>query len=449
MLCLAWLSTGTGLAQVGRPPGNWKFDTIQLKSGRTFQGLVGEETAGTVLFKRVLRDPGERTKVYETSFPRSEIRRIDKLTGKDRDILVARVKALDRSTEKQRLESLDLKVVPWEADPRGGLLYRSEYFVLRSNAREAMVRPLVLRLEQLYAAYLGYLPPRHPAGQPTTIVLIKSLAEYQELLRKRGLHFQNPAFYDVAANQIVCGSDLERLSEELAVNRKKYLQLRKQLEETKEKLRREYKDRIPADRLQELAAAQDQIKQTDAKHAERFEKAARRLYQTLYHEAFHAYLTNFVYPATEAEVPRWLNEGLAQIFETAEIDVDELLIGRPDPGRLQAVKAALRNRALISLEDLLQADPQRFLVAHDGDRQTSNEYYLASWALTYYLTFERKKLGTPEMDEYVHALKGGVAPLDAFAQFVGQPLLAFEDAFHLYFHHLRGNGRTTKLDPGH
>src|SRR6516225_9397706 len=51
-----------------------------------------------------------------------------------------------------------------------------------------------------------------------------------------------------------------------------------------------------------------------------FKEATRHLFQTLYHEAFHAYLVNFVYPPEDGEAPRWLNEGLAQIFETAIVE---------------------------------------------------------------------------------------------------------------------------------
>jgi len=434
------------LLQPAEAAENWKFEAVHLKNGRTFHGLVVTETDTQVVFKRVLRHPGDRTTVYETSFRRDEVVRIDRLTGKERDLLEARVKALDRAGEKRRLESLDLKVVPWGEDAKAGLSYTTPYFLLRSNAREDIVRRAALRLEQIYAAYVGFLPPRYPTAQPTTILLIKSKSEYEALLQKQGRPLLNPAFYDCAANQIVCASDLERLGDELERIRKEQLGLAEQLKQTEAKLRKEYKNNseLLKERLQEVRAAWEKIKRTNARNDEKFAKATRHLFQTLYHEAFHAYLANFVYPPAEAEVPRWLNEGLAQIFETAIVDIDELLVGRPDPERLKAAKAAEQKEQLVDLEDLLRADAKPFLVAHAGDKQVSDRYYLTSWALAFYISFECKKLGTPELDEYVRTLKRGADPGSAFSKLVGQPLPACEEAFQ-YLHDLRGNGRTVKL----
>ena len=41
-------------------------------------------------------------------------------------------------------------------------------------------------------------------------------------------------------------------------------------------------------------------------------------------------------------MPRWLNEGLAQIFETAIIEAGELRVGHADAERLARVKEEIR-----------------------------------------------------------------------------------------------------------
>ena len=69
--------------------------------------------------------------------------------------------------------------------------------------------------------------------------------------------------------------------------------------------------------------------------------SGERLFTRLYHEAFHAYLGTFVYPAQGGSLPIWFNEGLAQIFETAIVEVGELRVGHADPVRLVAVRAVL------------------------------------------------------------------------------------------------------------
>jgi hypothetical protein len=79
-------------------------------------------------------------------------------------------------------------------------------------------------------------------------------------------------------------------------------------------------------------------------------------------------------------------------------------------------------------------------VAHAGDQQVSDRYYLASWALAFYLTFERKLLGTKALDDYVASLKRGTDPLAAFRTLVGQPLDEFDKGYRTYLQHLRPDG---------
>jgi hypothetical protein len=90
---------------------------------------------------------------------------------------------------------------------------------------------------------------------------------------------------------------------------------------------------------------------------------------------------------------------------------------------------------------LLRSGPSQFLVVHSGLERLSNEYYLASWALSFYLTFELKKVGTPEMDQYFRSLKAGTDPITAFERLVERPLGEFEKQFHDYIRHLGSDGK--------
>src|SRR5207302_4035158 len=168
-----------------------------------------------------------------------------------------------------------------------------------------------------------------------------------------------------------------------------------------------------------------------------FAKARRRLVQRLYHEAFHAYLSDCVYTPADGEAPRWLNEGLAQIFETAVYEVGELRVGRPDKDRLDAVHAAVARGTLLPTADLLRADYKAFQVAHASEQEASDRYYLASWAMAFDLAFHRKLLGTKALDDYVHALKRGADPLDAFRDLVAAPLVDLRPAQRDYARNLQ------------
>ncbi|HEV3204334.1 MAG TPA: DUF1570 domain-containing protein [Gemmataceae bacterium] len=444
-LGFAWM-VGSLLPSV-RADEEWKFDLLRLKNGTTFQGLVLEENGNEIKFRCVRRSSGSPTVVITATFHRNEIQRIEKLDSKNREILETRLKALDPTGrgESTRMENLELEQVPWllKGDSPG-LRYGSAHFELIGNTREDIVRRAAVRLEQLYVAFDRYLPPRHKAGNPTTIYLVRTLDEYQALLKKQGRNIFHPAFYDIEHNQILCASDLQRLGDEWEQVRKKHQQILDQLKETEADLNRLYKGKIPPAIREPIQAKRQEIYNANIKNDGLFREATRHLFQTLYHEAFHAYLANFVYPPQDGEIPRWLNEGLAQIFETAIVEAGELRVGHADPERLSQVKTNCRKGECLALGELLKSGSQNFLVNHASDRQISDRYYLHSWAMAFYLTFDRRLLGTPAMDQYVQSLKRGIDPAGAFQQLVGVPLGQFENDFRHYVLKLRRDGSTAQ-----
>ncbi|HXG10737.1 MAG TPA: DUF1570 domain-containing protein [Gemmataceae bacterium] len=422
---------------------DWKFDLVHLRDGRSLPGLVVEQTATDVRFLYVSRKPGSPTFVTPVTWKRSEIERVELLDAKERERLVARLKALDPGgkDEAERMARLTLKAIPWGKDPRAtALRYQSAHFTLESNAAEDVVRRAAVRLEQLYSAFVRYLPPRAPSAEPTTILLARSLADYQTLLKDRGHNLLNPAYYDPVRNQVVCGSELQRLGDELERVRRQHHQLLAELQEREAELHKLYKGRVPPQLLTPIREGRQKIAQADAAHEKNFREATQRLFRRLYHEAFHAYLDNFVYPGNEAVVPRWLNEGLAQIFESGFVEAGEMRIGHVEKDRLERLKEAIRQGELVGLADLLRSGPKQFLVAHDSERQVSNRHYLTSWALVHYLVFERRLLGTRAMDRYTRALGRGTDPLEAFRDLVSQPLPSFEKEFRRYLTQLRPDG---------
>jgi hypothetical protein len=448
-LALVFLLTPALSADRHPPVDSWRFEELHLRSGRTLHGLVEKETAGEITFAYVLHRTGEPTFVQHTTISRSEVVRIDKLDARERNVLASRLQAIerDREREKERLESLELKPAPWGKEKKQGLVYRSPYFTLFSDARPEIVRQAVLRLNQVYAAYVRFLPPRAAASRPTTFLLCASSSEYQQLLKDQGRDFVNPAFYDACNNQIVCLAEVQELGENLARLRKQNQQLTARLDEQEAEWKKQYGGKIPKELVTQLHADRNKIREANEANEKKVENARRRFFRTLYHEAFHAYLANFVYPSAEAAVPRWLNEGLAQIFETAIVEGGELRIGHVDQERLAAVHAALREEQLVPLAELLRSGSKQFLVGHASDRQLSNRYYLTCWALCYYLMFESKRLQAADLDAYIRALKQGADPVDTFVRFTGQPLAEFKKTLHEYLARLRPDGSVGKLPP--
>jgi hypothetical protein len=426
--------------------GTWKLDTVKLKSGRILQGLIEKEDEGSVYFRCVVQKPGSPTAVFHTIIPRTDIREngIEPLAPEEREKLRSRVDALDRVVEKQKIDKLGLTEIA------EGLLgkcfcFSSRHFVLVSDAREEIVRRAAFRLQQIYAAYISYLPPRHKGQRPTQIVLYRSLTEYQGALKRMGRDILNPALYDPERNEILCASDLERVGQELERNKLEHQRILERLRDEERELRKKHKGKIPGEIADRIAGDRRRIEAAENANQKLFEKLTQRLFHTLYHEAFHAYLANFVYPREEAEVPRWLNEGLAQIFETAILEAAELRVGHADPARLTAAQELLKSDRLVPIAELLRSKPEQFIVGHDRQAGVSDRFYLSSWAVAFYLTFHLHKLHTTDMDEYVLALKKGEDPAAAFKRFVKQPLDQFEKEFHVYLAHLRPSGNTLGL----
>lgn len=435
---------------------DWKYDIVYRKKGDNYQGLIVQQDGGGIQMWCIVRNPGRPTIFYRASVPRNEIDRIEMLSTAEREILQRRFEALRQehrqmSDPLKALQSKDaaipgadkikLQETPWRGDAKiKALAYRSTYFELESNAPRRVVLVAAGQLEQVYAAYIRYLPPR-AKGRPTTILLPQSRTDYQTLVRGEGRILLNPGFFDPERNQIVCAFDWRHMNTELERVRAEHAELWEKAKKCEEELRKAYRGDIPEDMKAVVMEQRRRLKAADLHNQATFARAQRALFQRLFHEAFHAYLLNFVYPPREGEVPRWLNEGLAQIFETAVFEVGELRIGHADAERLRAVRQALDTNALLPLTDLLRSGAKQFQVAHGGDKQLSDRYYLASWALAFYLTFDRKLLGTPALDAYVRQLQRGTDALEAFAELTGQSLTAFERDFHHYLNHLYPSGR--------
>jgi Protein of unknown function (DUF1570) len=418
----------------------WAFDEIRLKNGIVHRGILLEESPTQVRFRMIRRSPGKPTFWLTMLFARSEVDKLTKLAEADRAVLKSRLEEIDPSgqVELRKMEQLDLKPAPWLDKPDGALRYESEYYTLISDAPEEIVRRASVRLDQVYAAYSRYLPPRYPGGAPTTIRIFQSVDGYQKSL-PAGIAFRNPAYYDPATNRVVCGTDLARLGADLADFRSQAAQLLAELKDQEDRIIRLYGKKPELDRhLQPLRESRARVKAAARTNEEAFERATRQLFRVLYHEAFHAYVGHFVFPhaATACELPRWLNEGLAQIFETAIFEAGELRVGHADPVRLEKARDLLAKQELPTVRELLAAKSNLFIVAHSGVRQETDRAYVATWAVASYLLFDRQILRS---DQFPAFLK---TPTDVatFEKLIGQPVDAFEKAFHDWLKRLKPDG---------
>jgi hypothetical protein len=435
------------------PP--WPLDEVRSTNGAVYRGLILSESSAGIEFQVVLRNPGRPTLTYTTSFSYSkrEIASVKRLTAADRAVLKEKLADLDPKGEgeEKRMETLELTQTDWPGVPGGARRYASEQFVLVSSAPEEVTRRSAVRLEQIYAAFARVLPPRRDASRPTTVLLAGSMADYRARIGPTAGPLLNAAIYDPAANRIVCGSDLGPLDEKLAAARAKQKEQRRAVRQYEAEMRQLYKSSKPElDRFLALAAKERQtINESSQANDSVFNAATGRLFALLYHEAFHSYAFTFAYPPESpervragdgpGELPRWLNEGLAQIFETAVVEAGELRADYPDPARLSRVRDLMKKAdGLVPLAELMRSGKPAFLAAHADERAAADRAYLTSWAVAFYLSVEKRLTGGPAFDTYLATINTGGDPVAAFETWVGQDLATFQKEWRDYL---------TRLDP--
>jgi hypothetical protein len=447
------------LGQPVGPAADWKLDELTLANGQRLGGLILDEGPAGVRFVWVRRQPGRPTVTLTTSFQPREIASAVRLPDADRAALREKLAELDaaRGGERARADALELAPADWPGRPGGGRRYRSELFVLTTDAPDEVARLAAVRLEQIYTAYARVLPPRAAGGRPTEIFLAADRDGYRRLLGPAAGPLLHPAVFDPHANRIVCGTDLRPLGAELAAARFRAAQQLAKLDRYEAEVGKLYKD-SRAERDRHLAAAAEQrrrVRVADAANARRLEAETGRLFPLLYHETFHAYAGNFVYPPLAAdavragagtgELPRWLNEGLAQIFETAVLDGSELRVGHADRDRLARAQELLKGKGgLVPVADLLRAGRDEFLAAHADQRAAADRTYLTSWAAAFDLAFDRRLVGTAPFHAYLAEVNGGGDPVRAFERLVGQDVPAFERDLHAYLARLQPDGTVRK-----
>jgi hypothetical protein len=449
-------------AQPPGPTGDWPMDEIKSKYGGVYRGLILEEHAEYTRFRIVKRPPGRATVTLTTTFTALETDKLTKLTDADRQKLRERLAALDADGEgdQPRLAAIDFTPDVWLGKEKAARRYEADQFVLVSGAQDDITRRAAVRLEKIYTAYARVLPPRHQAARPTRVELADTLDDYRAVLKASGVKVENAAVFFPADNRIVCGSDLKRLGDDLRRTRLHHEQQRVALDKTEKELRELYKG--AKDDLERFLGGvrkeREKVAAADRENDAAFDAATKRLFAILYHEAFHSYAAAFVFPPLKpdeitagmgtGELPRWLNEGLAQLFEDPVIEAGELRVGHADPVRLKKVQAAVAERkadgGLVPVADLLRTGREQFVTAHAGEKEVADRNYLSAWGLAHYLTFGRKVVGTKGLDDYLIAGNTGTDPAKAFEKLVGQELPAFEKDWHEYLRKLQPDGSVRK-----
>jgi hypothetical protein len=146
------------------------------------------------------------------------------------------------------------------------------------------------------------------------------------------------------------------------------------------------------------------------------------LWQVLAHEGFHQFLGYEL----GTEVPVWLNEGMAQYFETSYVGNGRLHTGLISKQKLRAAQYLCRTGQSLPVSDLLQMDRATFY----GNAQVT---YPMSWALVYYLMMrDGSSYSNSRFRRYLQDLKFNRDDIASFQRRFGRDSYQWESDFQRY-----------------
>jgi hypothetical protein len=112
--------------------------------------------------------------------------------------------------------------------------------------------------------------------------------------------------------------------------------------------------------------------------------------QTLQHEAFH----QFANIAIGDNLPTWLNEGLAQVFEEAIFTGNQFSLGQLSPQRLRRLRGVLESERIIPFTEFLKMSNHQWN-ENMLDKKLADTEYTQAWAMTHFLVFAKDDNGNP------------------------------------------------------
>lgn len=422
------------------------FDQLLLADGRRMEGLVIEENSQQVRFQLLLRKPGVRSMIFELVFDRTEVVSIQKAKEPGRKVAVQLMSSIENSKIREEVKraKLVIQTVKWIDNESQALQFQGPFFELLSNVQEPLLRLVVVRLEEIFSAYVKTLGKRQKPEKPVRIVLFRTLSEYRHWQQKQGIPILNPAVYNAKNGEIHVGSDIDLQTLQLQELRSTHLQQLQELGEEKKKIIKHFGGQPPPILTRQLHQLHLQLLNLDAENEASYARSQAAFFAILYHEAFHAYLDQWVFPSTRYQVPRWLNEGLAQLFESAFVEVDELRIGRIEEKRLRNIQDEIKRGRFMSIREILQTPDAKFIVRHTQEHFESDKYYDASWALAQFLMNKLNMPNGSTLADYV-TQSSTVDVIRQFEKLVGMSLAECEKQWRDYLLRLRADG---SLRPG-
>jgi hypothetical protein len=152
------------------------------------------------------------------------------------------------------------------------------------------------------------------------------------------------------------------------------------------------------------------------------------LRQTLQHEAFH----QFAWEAISPNLPIWLDEGLAQIFEEGVWTGNQFILGQVPPRRIADLHDDMRSGRFTGFAKFMSMTREQFQ-SRMKDPKLGRAQYNQAWAMTHFLIFAEGEDKAPKyrarLLAWLRDMHNGRDPQEAFVDNFSGNFEGFEKRF--------------------
>jgi hypothetical protein len=482
----AW--TALGVAERLAPTSGPEFDVIWLTDGTRREGIITSETETAIHVDVLVRGAKSETiGTGKATIARSDITKIDRMNDAARKRAKDRALSFGDRARKQQEALARVVLVPETIHGVAGHRTSGTLFELHSTCVPAQVRETALMLEEMFNAYRRHFSVRRNAAKRIDVYFLANVSEYANFQQQtRGAVAPNPAYFDTQENHIVAYYGVQK--DEEARLRAAILASEREIEDYKKKIaaeedriarefrnyRQEFLDRVSLARKSvgpdpQSQAQIDRIKQENLNAIKAQERAAmdqlskyrsqanqaitehervirhnqavllaqtRAMYETLFHESFHAFAANFLWEeADNAGLPRWLHEGMATYFERSVVEAGELIHGGAHPGFLLLLRGLQRENKLMPVSTVVAAGAELFQIRHNGDIPRQEAAYAHAWGLAHYLL--SRGVTSDQIETYVTDVSAGRNRIAAFEKLAGRKITDVEAEWRAHLNNLK------------
>ena len=323
------------------------------------------------------------------------------------------------------MESLELVAADMARQPARAERYDSDHFTLVSTGIGGTHPPLggAARTDLHRVRAVPPADREGRPGRPRSCSRPTRTSTRRYSARSDEPKLLNPAVYDVANNRILCGTELKRLGDELQTARIHHSQQLATLDEYEESVKKLYKGAELTRHSKTIALERKRVSAADAAQRGEVRRGDRAAVRGPVSRSVPRVRRDVRLPAAEAG----RGEGRQGHRRTAAVAQRGAGAGVRDGGGRgrRAARRSPRPRAvaareglvegeeggpLVPLGDLLATGRDAFLASHADQKAAADRAYLTSWALAYYLTFDRRLIGTEAFSKYLIAVNSRRRP---------------------------------------